>query len=231
MNYLFDGISQAVKFLLHGDADTYSAIFTTIKVSISSIFVSLLIGIPLGYKLGIKKFRGKKIAKLFVNTMLSLPTVVIGLLVYLLVSNNGPLGNLNLLFTIYAIIIGQTILALPVIVALTGNIIENINKNLPLNLMTLGANGMQIAKTILWETRYALLIVALTAYGRVVSEVGISMMVGGNIRWYTRTITTAIAFQTGKGEFAMGIGLGIVLILFALLVNIVMALFREKYPL
>jgi tungstate transport system permease protein len=229
MNYLFNGILQAVKLLLHGDADTYSAIFTTIKVSTSSIFISLLIGIPLGYKFGIKNFCGKKIIKLLVNTMLSLPTVVIGLLVYLLVSNNGPLGNLNLLFTIYAIIIGQTILALPIIIALTGNIIENINKNLLLNLMTLGANGKQIAKTILWETRYALLIVALTAYGRVVSEVGISMMVGGNIRWYTRTITTAIALETGKGEFAMGIALGMVLIVFALLVNITIMLFREKF--
>jgi len=229
MNYLFDGILQAVKLLSHGDADTYSAILTTIKVSTCSIFISLLIGIPLGFKFGIKSFRGKKIVKLFVNTMLSMPTVVIGLLVYLLVSNNGPLGNLNLLFTIYAIIIGQTILALPIIIALTGNIIEHINKNLPLNLMTLGANSKQIAKTILWETRYALLIVALTAYGRVVSEVGISMIVGGNIRWYTRTITTAIAFETGKGEFAMGIALGMVLIVFALLVNIVITLFKEKF--
>ena len=106
MNYLFDGILQAVKLLSHGDADTYSAILTTIKVSTCSIFISLLIGIPLGFKFGIKSFRGKKIVKLFVNTMLSMPTVVIGLLVYLLVSSNGPLGNLNLLFTIYYQICG-----------------------------------------------------------------------------------------------------------------------------
>ena len=123
--------------------------------------------------------------------------------------------------------IGQTILVLPIIIALTANAIEHIDNDLLYNLKTLGANSRQIAKAILWEMRYAVLIVAITAYGRVVSEVGISMMVGGNIKWYTRTMTTAIAFVSGKGEFATGIALGIVLILFALLVNILLMLFKE----
>lgn len=228
MNYILAGITQAFSLLIHGDPGTYSAVFITIKVSLSSIIISLLIGIPLGYKLGNSNFVGKKIIQLIVNTMLSFPTVVIGLIVYLLVSSSGPLGGLNLLFTIYAIVIGQTILAIPIIIALTASAVEHLDGNLQSQLMTLGASKRQVMLTMLWETRYALLVMALTAYGRVVSEVGISMMVGGNIKWFTRTITTAIALETGKGEFATGIALGIVLILFAFMVNLLMMAFKVR---
>ena len=229
MNYILSGIAQAFHLLIHGDPSTYSAVFITIKASVTSGIISLLIGIPLGYKIGHSDFMGKGWIKLIVNTMLSFPTVVIGLIVYLLVSSTGPLGELNLLFTIYAIVIGQTILALPIVIALTASAIEHLDQDLPSRLQTMGANKHQIMLTMLWETRYALFVMALTVYGRVVSEVGISMMVGGNIKWYTRTITTAIALETSKGEFATSIALGMILILFALLVNITMSALRGRF--
>lgn len=229
MNYILSGIYRAFHLLLIGDPSTYSAIFITLKASMSSAIISLAIGVPLGYKLGHSDFFGKKSLKLLVNTMLSFPTVVIGLIVYLLVSNTGPLGGFNLLFTIYAIVIGQTILALPIVIALTASAIEHLDKDLTLRLETLGANRRQIMFTMLWETKYALLVMMLTTYGRVVSEVGISMMVGGNIKWYTRTITTAIALETSKGAFATSIALGMVLIIFAFLVNLLMSTFKIRF--
>jgi tungstate transport system permease protein len=229
MSYIFNGIQQAFHLLLSGDPSTYSAIFTSIKASTCSILFSLLIGIPLGFQLGHNHFPGQKIIKIIVNTSLALPTVVIGLLVYSFICNQGLFGKFNLLFSIKAIIIGQTILALPIVIALTSNAIENIDKNLHLTLFTLGANKIQVAKTILYESRYAIFAAAAVAYGRVISELGISMMVGGNIKWYTRTITTAIAFETNKGKFSLGIALGVVLLLIALTVNALIMICRERF--
>lgn len=226
MNYILTGTIQAVRLLQHGDLATYAAIFTSLKVSITSIFISLLVGIPLGFKIGINNFFGKKTLKLFLHIMLALPTVIIGLLVYLLISNGGILGAFNLLFTIYAIIIGQTILALPIIIVLISNAIENINKNLILNLTTLGATKRQITLTILYEIRHTIFSIALMAYGRVVSEVGISMIVGGNIKWFTRTIPTSIALAANKGEFATSIALGMVLLFMTLLINLLKMLLK-----
>lgn len=228
MNYLINGIKEALHLLLTGDPSTYSAIWKSVQTSSSSIFLSLAIGLPLGFKLGYENFWGKKIISVIVNTLLSLPTVVIGLLVYTWICRQGLFGNLNLLFSIKAIVIGQTILALPIVIALTSNTIENIDKNLILTLLTLGANKYQATRTILYESRYAILMIIAVVYGRVISELGISMMLGGNIKWYTRTITTAIAFETSEGDFALGVALGIVLLAIALLVNSIIIIMRKK---
>jgi tungstate transport system permease protein len=154
------------------------------------------------------------------DTLLSFPTVVIGLIVYALLSSRGPLGGAGLLFTLPGVAIGQTLLGLPMVIALTANAVEYADTRLRDTLLTLGASGGQVLRAMLWEVRYHLLLAAVAAYGRIVSEVGISMMVGGNIKWHTRTITTAIALETGKGEFAMGIALGVVLMVIAFLVNL-----------
>lgn len=227
-NYIFNGVIQAVHLLLNKDASTYSAIYTSIKASTCSIVLSLLIGIPLGFKLGYEKFFGRKTIKIIMNTLLALPTVVIGLLVYTFICQQGWLGSFNLLFTIKGIIIGQTILALPIVIVLACNAIESIDARLHQTLLTLGANKSQLVFGVLYESRYALLAMAAITYGRVISELGISMMLGGNIKWYTRTITTAIAFETNKGEFAVGIALGMVLLLMALIVNLLIVLCRER---
>jgi tungstate transport system permease protein len=228
MEYITQGFIQAIKLILAGDAQTYSAIFTTLKVSTLSISISLLIGIPLGFFLGYFTFPGKKHCRAIVDSLLALPTVVVGLLVYAFITRRGPLGEFGLLFTIPGIAIAQTILVTPIVISLTATAIESLDRRLRTNLLTLGARGKQIVITSLLEARYAVLTAGVTAYGRAISEVGISMMIGGNIKWHTRTITTAIALETGKGQFAMGMALGIVLLGIAFTVNAVISTLKRK---
>jgi tungstate transport system permease protein len=228
MDFILSGFFKALQLLWHRDPQTFSAIFATVKVTSYSIFASLAIGLPLGTLLGIYEFRGKKPLRTVVDTLLSLPTVFIGLVVYAFISRRGPLGDWNLLFTLPGIAIGQTILALPVVIALTATAIESMDENLRITLMTLGANRRQLMMSSIWEARYGILAAAVTAYGRIMTEVGISMMVGGNIKWRTRTITTAIALETNKGEFAMGIALGLVLIGIAFLFNLSLSVLRSR---
>jgi tungstate transport system permease protein len=227
MDYILNGFIQAIQLLLQGDAQTYSAVSVTLRVTTYSMSASLLIGIPLGFLLGYFEFKTKRSLRLIVDTLLALPTVFIGLLVYAFLSNKGPLGQMGLLFTIPGIAVGQTILALPIVIALTATAVESMDRYLRGTLISLGANRKQLLLSSLWEVRYGIMASALTAFGRVMTEVGISMMVGGNIKWHTRTITTAIALETNKGLFAMGIALGLVLLLIAFLVNISVSLMRR----
>ena len=189
---------------------------------------SLLLGVPLGFVLGYLRFPGRRQLRLVVDTMLSLPTVFIGLVVYAFITRRGPLGEMNLLFTLPGISIGQAILALPVVIALSATAVEGMDANLRTTLVSLGANRRQLLFTSLWEVRHGILSAGLTAYGRVMTEVGISMMVGGNIKWHTRTITTAIALETNKGLFGMGVALGLVLLLIAFGVNLSVSFLRRR---
>ena len=163
-----------------------------------------------------------------VDTLLALPTVFIGLMIYAILSHRGPLGQMGLLFTLPGIAIGQALLALPIVIALTATAVESMDAHLRVTLISLGVSRKQLFFTSLWEVRYGVLAAALTAYGRVMTEVGISMMVGGNIKWHTRTITTAIALETNKGLFSMGIALGLVLITIAFAVNFSVSFLRRK---
>jgi len=228
MDYLLQGFLQGFVLLFSGDSETFSAIFATVGASTLSMATSLLLGIPLGFLLGYKDFFGKRVLRTIVDTLLSFPTVVIGLLVYAFLTRHGPLGGTGLLFSIPGIAIGQTLLALPIIIAMTAQAVETLDKRLPMTLITLGSNSRQILWATVMEARFSIMLAAMAAYGRVVSEVGISMLVGGNIKWHTRTITTAIALETGKGEFAMGIALGIVLLAVALFVNIATTGLKKK---
>jgi tungstate transport system permease protein len=194
MDFLLDGLTQAVRLLTGGDAETYSAIMITLQVSTLSMLCSLLIGIPLGFSLGHFEFPGKKPLRTLVDTLMALPTVFIGLLVYAFLTHRGPLGHFGLLFTLPGIAIGQTILALPIVIGLTATAIESMEE----------------------KTRVTIL------------SVGISMMVGGNIKWQTRTITTAIALETNKGQFGMGVALGLVLLAIAFGVNLSVSFLRRK---
>jgi tungstate transport system permease protein len=228
MDFLFGGLIKAVQLLFSGDAETYSAVWTTLRVSSSSMAVSLVMGIPLGFCLGYFDFAGKKAIRLVVDTFMALPTVFIGLLVYAFLTRRGPLGDLGLLFTIPAIAIGQAILALPIVIGLSAAAMEGMDEKLRVTLVSLGANRQQLFFSTLWEARHAILAGAIAAYGRVMTEVGISMMAGGNIKWHTRTITTAIALETNKGMFAMGIALGLVLLTIAFLVNFSVSFLRRR---
>ena len=228
MDYIWQGILRAFQLLISSDPETLSAIGVTLRVSTLSILASLVLGIPLGFVLGYQSFPGKRAVRLLVDTLLSFPTVVIGLLVYAFVSRQGPLGDFGLLFTLPGIAIGQTILGLPIIIALTASAVEGMDERLRPTLLTLGAIKRQIMLSTVWEARFSILAAAVTAYGRIVSEVGISMMVGGNIKWHTRTITTAIALETNKGRFGMGIALGLVLLAIAFAVNLILSFLRRR---
>jgi tungstate transport system permease protein len=228
MNFLLEGFFQAFNLLLSGNAETYSAIWATVKVSSYSIGNSLLIGIPLGFCLGYFDFRGKKPIRIIVDTLMALPTVFIGLIVYAFLTHRGPLGNFSLLFTLPGIAIGQTILALPIVIGLSATAVESMDKKLRIAILSMGASRRQLFLTSLWEARHGILAGAIAAYGRVMTEVGISMMVGGNIKWHTRTITTAIALETNKGQFGMGVALGLVLLAIAFCVNLSVSFLRQR---
>ena len=228
MDFLLQGLLQAFNLLFSGDPETYSAVWVTLCVSSLSIMGSMLIGVPLGFLLGYNSFPGKKGVHTVVDTLLAFPTVVIGLVMYAFLTHHGPLGEFQLLFTIPGIAMGQVLLGLPIVVAMTANAVEGLDKRLTPTLITLGAGPKDMLLTTVSEARYAIMLAGAAAYGRIVSEIGISMMIGGNIKWHTRTITTAIALETGKGQFAVGIALGVVLLVIAFVVNIAASTLKQK---
>lgn len=228
MDYFSEGLVKAVELLLALDPETFSAVWVTAAVTALALAASLVMGLPLGFALGHFRFPGRRVARLVVDWMLSLPTVVIGLIVYALFTTRGPLGEWGLLFTLPGMAIGLTLLGLPIIIAMTATAVESTDVRLTQTVLSLGADRMQLLAATLLEARFAMALASASAFGRIVSEVGIAMMVGGNIKWHTRTITTAIALETGKGEFASGIALGIVLMLVALVVNLIVGLLRSR---
>ncbi len=227
MDFIVGGIVKAFHLLLAGDQETYSAVKATIYVSSLSMLASLVLGIPSGFALGYFSFPGKKALRMVVDTLMALPTVFIGLVVYALISSRGPLGSLGILFSLPGIALGQAILALPVVAALSAMSVESLDSRIRHTLMSFGVSRTRLFFTTIREVRFGLLIAALNAYGRVTTEVGISMMVGGNIKWHTRTITTAIALETGKGMFDTGIALGLILLMIAFAVNLSLSFLRK----
>ena len=228
MNFLADGLMQALHLLAAWDAETLSAVQATLLSTAYAMAAALGLGLPAGFALGYCSFPGRKLLRLCSDTLLAFPTVLIGLLVYAFISRRGPLGDFGLLFTLEGMAIGQTILALPIIISLTAQAVESQDPRCRQTLLTLGASGLHTALGVLSELRFQLMLTGLTAFGRVVTEVGIAMMLGGNIRWETRTITTAIALETNKGEFAQGIALGLVLLGIAFVLNVLLTLVRRR---
>ncbi len=228
MNFISQGLIEAVNLIISGNSEALSAIRNTIEVTTVSIITASALGLPAGFMLGYFDFPGKKFIRTLFDTLLAMPTVVVGLIVYAFITERGPLGGMEMLFEKSGIILGQVALILPIIISLTASAIETLDPRLHSTLLSLGAHGRRIIITGIVEARFAILAGLVTAYGRVLSEVGVSMMVGGNIKWHTRTITTAIALETGKGEFALGMALGIVLLAIGLSVNIALLTLKRK---
>ncbi|MBQ4616030.1 MAG: ABC transporter permease [Mailhella sp.] len=228
MGYFTDGFLKAADLLLNMDAATFSAIEATLTSTTCALLCAMVLGLPLGFLIGYTNFPGKRLVRLVSDTLLAFPTVLIGLVVYIFITYRGPLGHLGLLFTLPGMVIGQTILALPIIVSWTAQAIENLDPRCRQTLLTLGAGPWQTALFTLREVRYDLGMVCVTAFGRVVTEVGVAMMLGGNVRYHTRTMTTAISLETSKGEFAQGIALGLVLLGIAFIVNAALTWFRQR---
>ncbi len=210
---------EAFALLVRGDRETWWTIATTLRFSLWSTLASAVPGVPLGAILFLGRFRGKRVAVALVNAIMAVPTVVVGLFVYSFISRSGPLGHLDLLYAPGGVILGQAVLAFPLVAAMTYTGLQKLDHRYNETLLTLGAGPLRRMVAIMREGRYVITQAILAAFGRVTGEVGVSMMLGGNIRWYTRTMTTTIALDAGKGEFERALSLGLALLTLALAVN------------
>ena len=226
--YIIEGIEKAFQLIFALDREIFAIVLLSLRISLTAIMLASLIGGPLGFLMAVKDYWGKKFTVVLVNTLLALPTVVVGLIVYSLISRRGPMGVFGILYTPSAMIIGQFILATPIIIALTYSAVQGIDKRVRNTALTLGATESQSAWMVIKEARYAVLAAVIAGFGRVIAEVGAAMLLGGNIKGSTRTMTTAIALETSKGEFGFGIALGIILLIIAFSVNILLHYFQSK---
>jgi len=219
MSFLADAVRSAFSLIVSLDAELVRVVGVSLRVSLLSTLVAGLVGVPAGFAVAFRRFRGKRVVITVLNTLLALPTVVIGLVVYSLLSRRGIFGPLGLLYTQTAIVIGQIVLVVPVVTTLTISAISRIDERYHKTALTLGADRLQTAGVILREARFGIVAALVLAFGRVIAEVGVSMMLGGNIRGYTRTMTTAMALEYDKGEFVLSVALGLVLLAVSLAVN------------
>ena len=228
MDFLISSFAAALGMIGDFSPDVADAVRTSLYVSaVATVFASL-IGIPLGLIVGLADFPLKRFVVTVLNTLMAVPTVVVGLLVYGFLSRQGPLGVLGLLFTPTAIVIGGVLLASPISANYALASVRGADPRILPSALTLGAGRFRVVGALIGEIRFGILAGVIAGFGRVVSEVGVAMMLGGNIRGYTRTMTTAIALETSKGEFAFGMALGIVLISVALFVNLFLGFLQRK---
>ncbi|WP_353156319.1 ABC transporter permease [Herminiimonas fonticola] len=223
---LIDATQAAFGLLFSGDPVLWRIVWISLKTSIVGLLIATPIAVLLGYLIATHEFVGRRIVIWFAQAALSLPTVLIGLLLYLVLSRQGPLGSLQWLFTQSSVILGQVLIVLPVLIAFSLSAVQAADPRLAETAIVHGASRWRVMLTVLHEVRFGVMAAVINGFGRVISEVGCAMMVGGNIAGETRTITTAIALETSKGEFAQGIALGIVLVAFALLINAGMMLLQ-----
>ena len=212
-------LRHALALILSGDATLLAIVALSLEVSLSAVFLAALVGLPLGAALAVARFPGRQAAIVLLNALMGLPPVVVGLIIYLLLSRAGPLGELGLLFTPGAMVIAQTVLVLPIIAALVRQAVEDAWLEYEEQLRSLGVGGGDAALTLLWDIRFSLLTAILAGLGRASAEVGAVMIVGGNIDGVTRVMTTTIALETSKGDLPLALGLGVVLIGIVLLLN------------
>ncbi len=228
MDYLTEGLVEALRMILAFDREFISIVGVSLKVSMTSTALAAALAVPGGIALAVARFRGRQAVITLINTLMSMPTVVIGLLVYSLISRQGPLGGFGLLYTQTAMVAGQTLLAFPIITGLVLAAIADMDRRVLATAAALGADRRQGFRALLREARFGIQAAMVAGFGRVFAEVGISMMLGGNIRGYTRNITTAITLETSKGQFALGLALGLVLLTVALGVNVALELMRRR---
>jgi len=228
MEHLAEASWQALALLFKGDTELWSIVAISFSVSLRAILIAAPFALFLAFILAHTSFPGRRVLISTFNTLLALPAVIVGLTVYMLLSRSGPLGDLKLLFTQTAMIVGQIILCFPLLVAISHSAFQAADQKVWETAITHGAKPWQAMLTLMHEVRFGLMAALLAGFGRIIAEVGSSMMVGGNILHYTRNIPTAIALETSKGAFAQGIALGFVLLLAALLLNFALSFFQGK---
>ncbi|MBI4194599.1 MAG: ABC transporter permease [Betaproteobacteria bacterium] len=227
MEELRQACLQALALIGRLDSQLFEIVVLSLQVSLTAVTVAAVIGLPIGAALAVECFRGRQAVIVLFNALMGLPPVVVGLLVYLLLSRAGPLGPLGILFTPTAMIIAQAILIIPIIGALSRQTMEDAWREYEEQLRSLGAKRLTAASTLLWDTRFSLVTVVLAGFGRAVAEVGAVIIVGGNIDGVTRVMTTAIALETSKGDLPLALGLGIILVSLVIALNAAASLIRE----
>jgi tungstate transport system permease protein len=225
---LWDGLVTAFKLIVSLDPEVMVIAGRSLAISATSSTIAALICLPLATVIHFNKFPGKRTLINVVQTMFSLPTVAVGLFVFVLFSSAGPLGGLGIIFSPPVMVIGQVILISPIMLGLTISALSGVDKSIADTAVSLGASRLQMAVVTIREARFAVLAALIMGFGRAISEVGLSLMVGGNIRGYTRTITTAISLETSKGDLELALALGIILIVIALIINIVLNRIQQR---
>ena len=228
MDVLVDGVRQAVALLVSADAEVLSVLWTSLKVSGTATLIALLLGIPAGAALALARFPGRTLVVSAVNTGMGLPPVVVGLFVTILLWRSGPLGALEVLYTPTAIVIAQAVIAAPIVTGITLAAVQNVPVAFRMQLVGLGASRTQMVWVVLREARLPMLAAIMAGFGGVISEIGASMMVGGNIKGETRTLTTAMVLETGKGNFDVAIALSILLLVLVFAINWALTAVQER---
>lgn len=228
MRDLLDGLAEALRLLVAGDAELYAIIGRTVTISACATLLAMLVGVPAGYALARGRFRGRTLLLGAVNTGMGMPPVVVGLVVWLLLTRSGPLGGLGLIYTPQAMVLAQFLISTPLVIGFTAASIQALPPQLPDLLATLGAGRLRTMWLVSREARLGLLAAVMAGFGAVVSEVGASMTVGGNLRGSTRVLTTAIVTATGRGELAAAMALGLILLALAFGVNLLLTLVQQR---
>jgi tungstate transport system permease protein len=219
MHDVIAAFGAAAGLILNFDARLADIVLLSLRVTLTAVSIAVLVGLPVGAMLGIARFPGRGLLIVLFNALMGLPPVVAGLLVYLALSRSGPLGSLGLLFTPTAMIVAQVVLVLPIVISITRQTVEDMWHEYEEQLRSLGSTRGRAIPTLIWDARFSLLTGVLAGFGRASAEVGAVLIVGGNIAGYTRTMTTAITLETGRGDLALALGLGILLLALTLLIN------------
>ena len=219
MNDFSAAFGMAARLVLSFDPELVEIVSLSLCVSLFSVGLAALVGLPLGAIVGMARFRGRRAVIVLMNALMGLPPVVVGLVVYMLLSRSGPLGELGLLFTPTAMVIAQFVLVVPIVSALSRQVVQDLHEEYDEHLRSLGAGRLDSVATLLWDGRFRLLTAVLAGFGRAIAEVGAVLIVGGNILHHTRVMTTTIALETSKGNLALALGLGMILIVLAAAVN------------
>ena len=228
MAEIWHGLVKAIELIITLDPEVLAVVGRSLAISISACLIAAILCLPLGGLIHFYRFPGKRTLINIVQTFYSIPTVAVGLIVFLVFSRAGPLGGLGLLFTPTVMVIGQVILIAPLILGLTISALSGVDKAIPDTARSLGASDLQAVGVIIQEARFAVMAAVIIGFGRAISEVGLALMVGGNIRGFTRVITTAISLETARGDIELSIALGIILIVIALIINIVLNRVQQR---
>ncbi len=230
MSDFIGAFSTAASLIVGFDAGMLEVVWLSLRISLSAVAIGTAIGLPVGAAIAVGRFYGREVLIVCVNALMGLPPVVVGLIVYLNLSKTGPFGWLQILYTPSAMIVAQTVLVTPIVIALTRQFVEDANVDYDEELRSLGVHGWAKLKTLIAEVRYSLVTVVLAAFGRAIAEVGAVIIVGGNINHVTRVMTTAITLETSKGNLGLALALGIILMLLAFAVNAVATTIRRIAP-